>query len=143
MGCEVMYMETFNASNVRQEFSHFIDTVVRDKPLTIKRNRDYIISFSMEHVRLLLAYYRFHVRYVKEDDGSITGSLNEIDVVVNGNNESDVNHLLAKELIEYAQEYNDEFSYYYNSLNRKSHFPYILHVLIQDNIDGVIRLLDA
>lgn len=138
-----MYMKTINASNVRKDFSHFIDTVVREKPLTIKRNRDFIISFSLEHLKNLLTDYRFHVTYFKEEDGTITGSLNEIDIVVNGDNHTDIQRLLAEELLGYAEEYNNEFSFYYHSLNRKSHFPYILQVLIQNDLDDVIQLLNA
>jgi uncharacterized protein YbcC (UPF0753/DUF2309 family) len=50
---------------------------------------------------------------------------------------------IAKELIEYAKEYMDEFNKYYAAPNRKPHFPYIMRVLIQKNDDAVRGLLDA
>jgi antitoxin YefM len=50
---------------------------------------------------------------------------------------------LANNLVEYAQEYIDEFHLYVNAPNRKEHFPFVIHVLIQPDIDAVIRLINA
>nr|WP_315988407.1 hypothetical protein [Desulforamulus aquiferis] len=46
-------------------------------------------------------------------------------------------------MVEYAKEYYDEFQLYFYSLNRQSHFPYVLAVLMQENLDGVIGLIHA
>ena len=48
---------------------------------------------------------------------------------------------LAKELIDYAEEYINDFRLYYNSPNRKNHFPYIYRVLLaSDDLEKVKRL---
>ncbi|KIY20901.1 hypothetical protein [Mesobacillus subterraneus] len=47
----------------------------------------------------------------------------------------------ALQLIEYAQDYYKDFPKYYNSPNRKGHLPYILHVLAQENLEGVKALI--
>ncbi|MCG6197514.1 hypothetical protein H1215_10065, partial [Anoxybacillus sp. LAT_38] len=50
---------------------------------------------------------------------------------------------LAQELLEYAQEYYEDFATYYSAPNRRAHFPYVLKVLIQDDLQGIVHLLDA
>ena len=67
----------------------------------------------------------------------------DIDLVVNKADELSARRALAQELIEYAQEYFSEFQLYFNSPNRHSHFPYVLKVLIQEDLDGVINLISA
>ncbi len=48
---------------------------------------------------------------------------------------------LAKELVEYAKKYMDEFKLYFNSPNRKNHFPYIDRVLPAGNDINNIKSL--
>jgi len=50
---------------------------------------------------------------------------------------------MASELIEYTSEYLDNYRLYSSSPNRQLHFPYVIKVSIQNDIEGVIKLLDA
>lgn len=83
-----------------------------------------------------------HIAYTMAD-GSFSGSLKELDILANAASLETLKTEIAKELIEYAQEYMDEFDKYYGAPNRKPHFPYIMRVLIQKNEDAVRGLLDA
>ena len=51
--------------------------------------------------------------------------------------------LLAQDLMEYAQEYIDDFDRFYRSSNRKDHFPYVVKVLLQKDLRAVMDLLHA
>lgn len=136
-------MQTINATDVRKHFSEFIDMVVREKPAVIKRNRDYVFSLSVEDMCFILEQYRFSVDKQIEDDGSITLSLNEIDLVVNESTLENAVDSMAKEIKEYAEEYYENFKLYYNSPNRKIHFPYILRVLTSRSFEDIRGMIDA
>ena len=78
---------------------------------------------------ILEAYQFTAVRYT-EDDGSVTLSLNEIDIIENGKDDKDVRLKMGKAILEYSTEYYDEYEMYSRSPNRKHHIPYILKALI-------------
>lgn len=63
--------------------------------------------------------------------------------MVNSPNQELALNDLAKELIEYAQDYINEFQMYYNSKNRKHHFPYVLRVLLAQDAEEVKGLINA
>ncbi len=124
--------EVLNATDVRKDWGRFIDEVVHNKPQVVKRNRDYFLSLSLNHANTLLKDITFKAQFVKEDDGSVTASLENFDLVVNAENETAAIKTLAGELVEYAHEYFEEFQLYYSqpsaafplcsqSLNSKRH----------------------
>lgn len=135
--------EAFNATDVRKEWGKFIDSVVHEKPGVVKRNRDFFLSLSINHALALLADKRFKAIFINEDDGSVTATLDGFDLAVNEKDVASAKKALAGELVEYATEYFSDFKLYYNSLNRQSHFPYVLKVLIQKDTDRVLDLIDA
>jgi len=136
-------VQTINATDVRKHFSEFIDMIVREKPAVIKRNRDYVFSLSMEDMCFILEQYRFSADKYIEDDGSITLSLNEIDLAVNEPTLENAVDSMAKEIKEYAEEYYENFKLYYNSSNRKKHLPYILRILTSGSIEDIRGMIDA
>ncbi len=138
-----MFMQTINATEVRKEFSLFIDTVVREKPVVIKRNRDHVLSISLEHTVNLLADYRLHMNVFQEEDGSITVTLNELDLIINTMNKGEFKNLMAQEILDYAEDYFEQFNLYYNSPNRQKHFPYVLKAILANNLEEVAGFIDA
>lgn len=132
-----------NATDVRKDWGLFIDQVVHGKPGVVKRNRDYFLSISLEQVLRLLEGYRFKAEILPEDDGSITLSLEEIDLVVNGPDLDTAKNEMLAELISYSQDYFNDFQLYYNAPNRKGHFPYVLKVLLLEDRTAVYGLIDA
>lgn len=130
-------MQMRNSTEVRKDWSATIDTVVREKPVVVKRSRDLIYMLSQKDVEQILSSYEFSAEKFVEDDNSVTLALNEIDIVVNADNEAAALYELAKELKEYAQQYYEEFDYWYSALNRKAHHPYVLRILALDDIDKI------
>lgn len=135
--------EVLNATDVRKEWGKFIDTVVHEKPSLVKRNRDHFLALSIKHTKALLSNLTFNANIMKEADGSITATLDNIDLVVNRPNEESAMKALVDELIEYTNDYFENFSLYFNSTNRQAHFPYVLMVGVQDNSEDVARLINA
>jgi len=129
-------MQTVNATEVRNNFSYYIDTVVREKPIAVKRNRDVLLFLSEQMVKDLLNNLTVKAELYKEDD-MIVGTLDGFDIVVYGESEQEVIHKLAEGLLEYAQDYVNDFKLFYNAPNRRSHYPYVLKTLLASSIDEI------
>jgi len=126
------------ASDVRREWSRFIDEVKWVKPALVKRNRDIVSVLSLDLLEFILEEYKLTVEVKKEADGSYTGVLNEIDLMVNTDDIESLELEMANELLEYSEEYMNEFAFYFGSPNRKNHFPYVYRaILASDDIEKV------
>lgn len=129
------------STDVRKDWSKFIDEVKWVRPAFVKRNRDIIAVLSIELLEFILKDYKLTVTVQQEEDGSYTGIFNEIDLMANSKDMETLEVELAKELLEYSEEYINEFRLYYNSPNRKNHFPYVYKTLLASNdIDKVKKM---
>lgn len=137
-----MILQTLlRATEVRKDFGSFIDGVVRHRPEFVKRSRDVFAALSIPHLQMLLQPYILHLEYAQENDCSYSGSLRELDLVANAPTLEALRLVLAEELIEYAHEYREDAALYLQAPNRKNHLPYVLHVLIQEDLQGVMGLI--
>ena len=127
------------STDVRKNWSEFIDGVVREKPSMIKRNRDTLSVLSLEQLNYLLEGYHLTLKILSEDDGSYTGILEELDILANETSEIELVNTIIDDLMEYANEYMDNFALYFNSPNRKKHFPYIYKVLTQSETRSLVK----
>lgn len=130
-------MFTLNATDVRRDWSLVIDDVVREKPKFIKRTRDYMILSDLNLFENILTVYKFTAQKFIEDDGSVTLSLNEIDLIENASTEAEAKLALAQAILQYAQDYYNEFQLWSTAPNRKSHIPYVLKALIIDDAQKI------
>lgn len=126
-----MLME--KATNVRKEWSTVCDSVIHDKPKFISRTRDKMWFSNLETISEILSAYEFTADKFVEEDGSVTLSLNEIDLVENAPDEKTARLALGNSILEYSLEYYNEYSFYSKSPNRKGHVPYIFKALICDD----------
>ena len=138
-----MFMKILNASDVRNGFSAFVDTIIHERPMIFKRNRDHILSISTEQTNSLLEPYRFKAVFIPEEDGSITITLEDFDLVVNAPERKQALIKMAEELIDYSQDYFDQFALYFKTTNRKKHFPYVMKVALAEGIQEVAGFIDA
>lgn len=126
-----MLME--KATDVRKEWSAVCDSVIHDKPKFIKRTRDKMWFSNLKTMEEILKAYQFTAQRFVEEDGSITLSLNEIDLIENEVDETAARQSLGKSILDYALEYYSDYAFYSRSPNRKGHVPYIFKALIMDN----------
>lgn len=131
-----------NATDVRANFGEFIDTIIREKPQAIKRNRDVIMAFSKQHMRELLSIYEITFEYEQDEDGKFVGSIEQIeDIVADAETLEELRMELSRQLVEYAVDYESNYSRYYNTPNRHKHAPYILRVLLEEDTESVAIML--
>ncbi len=134
-------LEAINATDVRKDWGRFIDSVVRNKPKFIKRSRDYIFAASTDMLNEMLKEYTLTATVYEEENGTITAELEEIDIAANGSTEEEALDILTSDLQEYAEEYYNEFEYWYNAPNRKAHLPYVLKVLLQEETKDILSMI--
>ena len=134
---EMRDMIMTNATEVRKNWSQVVDGVIREKPAFIKRTRDCMVLAKESLLADMLSVYDFSARKYIEEDGSITLSLNELDLVENAETEAAAKKALAKSILEYATDYYEEFAYWSNSANRKGHVPYVFRALLLDDINKI------
>lgn len=139
-----MLME--QATTVRKEWSAICDSVIHKKPKFIKRTRDKMWFSSLDTLYEILQAYQFTALKYVEDDGSVTLSLNEIDLIENGVDEQEARKKLGQSILEYSVDYYDEYERYSYSPNRKGHIPYIFKALIIDDpqkIGDIVQCQDG
>ena len=139
----MMEMITEQATAIRKEWSAACDSVIHDKPKFIKRTRDKMWFSNLEIMSEILSVYQFTATKYIEPDNSVTLSLNEIDLVENGNDEREARLKLAKSILEYSVDYYNNYNMYSHSPNRKPHIPYVFKALIIDNPDKIGELIQC
>lgn len=130
-------LNIISATDARKDWSLLIDSAVHDRPQVIKRTRDYVFLADLKLVEDILSAYNFTAEKYIEDDNSVTLSLNELDLVENGETEYDARMKLAEDILEYAEEYYNDFDYWKKVPNRKKHVPYVLKALILQDIKRI------
>ena len=134
-------MYAINATKVRNEWSSISESVIREKPAFIKKTRDYMFLSDIKTIEQMLSAYSYTADIYFEDDGTITLSLYEIDLVENGLDESEAIEKLARAILEYSEDYYNDFAYWARG-QRKSHLPYVFKALIlndPEKIGGLIQ----
>lgn len=130
-------IDTISATDARKDWSQLIDTVVHDKPQIIRRTRDYVFITEIHMIENILSAYSFTADKYVEDDNSVTLSLNEMDLVANGITENDAKKNLAEEILDYAEEFYEDYHYWSKVPNRKKHIPYVFRALILSDIEKI------
>lgn len=130
-------MLTMNATDVRKNWSQILDTVAREKPTFIKRTRDYMVLVNEDTFSDILSTYKFSAIKFIENDGSVTLSMNEIDLAENAPTEAEAKEQLAQAILDYALDFYDDFAYWSRAANRRAHVPYVLKALLLDDIHKI------
>jgi len=125
----------------KNEWNAIFESAVHERPQFIKRTRNHMFLSDVGVLESLLAAYTFHAEVFLEDDGSTTMSLDEIDLVENGENESEALSKLATAILEYSEDYYADFALWSKG-ERKAHLPYVFRSLIlgdKQKIGGLIK----
>lgn len=136
-----MLME--QATNVRKEWSTVCDSVIHNKPKFIKRTRDKMWFSNLETMSEILKAYHFTAERFIEEDGSVTLSLNEIDLIENGTDEKAARLNMGNAILDYSTDYYNEYELYSHAPNRKNHIPYIFKALIMDSPEQIGEMIEC
>ena len=136
----VLNMVSVNATDVRKNWSTYLDSV-RNKPVFIKRTHDFSVLMDIKSLKLVLSYVPITYSKVTDKDGSIVISSNDMDIISTGKNDKEALSNFTNDLIEYAQEFYDEFEFWSSAPNRAKHIPMVLKILTADNSQEVEDML--
>ncbi|MCD8222680.1 MAG: hypothetical protein LUD07_10980 [Clostridiales bacterium] len=125
------------ATDVRKQWSLVCDGVIHEKPAFIKRTRDRMWFSNLDTMSEILSAYQYTADRFVEEDGSITLSLNEMDLVENGKDEKEARTKMGRSILDYSNDYYAEYEQYSHSPNRKKHIPYIFKALIMDDPEQI------
>ena len=130
-------MVMLQESTVRKEWSSVCDSIICEKPAFIERTRGKMWISNLDIMLEILKAYQFTAKKYMEKDGSVTLSLNEIDLIENGEDEQKARLLLGKSILAYSIDYYNEYELYSRSPNRKQHIPYVFKALIMEDSEKI------
>ena len=122
-------MTTVSATDVRKNWSTTLDTVVRERPVFVRRVRDDVTIIDRSTLDNVLSFFELSAHRYIEDDGSLTLSSVDLDLAVNAPDEESARMALAKEIKEYAEDFYNDFALWSKAPNRKKHVPFVLKAL--------------
>ena len=133
-------MEFIKSTTARNEWSSVLESVIREKPAFIKKTRDFLFLSELGVMETLLTAYGFNAVFYTENDGSITLSLDEIDLVENAPDIGEASQKLAEAILEYSEDYYRDFSFWSRG-ERVSHVPYVIKALILGEADKIKEII--
>ncbi len=133
-----------NITNARKDFSSLYDEVFNDlKPAIIKRKKvEQVILLRVDLQKMLLSHFSLKPEVITEKDNSITLSLDQLEIYVNSSNTEEAVKELVEDLKLYAQDYIQRSQLFFHAPNRRSHFPYVLRILLCDNDKEILNLME-
>jgi hypothetical protein len=133
-----------NITKARQNLSSLYDQVYNTyEPKIIKRKQtEEILLLRVDLQKMLLSNFKLKPEVINEDDGSVTLALDQLDIYVNSISLEDAISELIDDLKHYAQDFMKRSQLFLNAPNRKSHFPYILRILLCDSDEELRGLLE-
>ncbi len=121
-----------NYSEISKYRSNRVSYVAEIKVIYTQRPNSYMDSVKMFGARILqalLATLTFTVQLFPEDDGSVTGSVEELDLFENSATKDGCMRLLLEDMREYARDFCSEFALWSSAPNRRKHIPYVAKIL--------------
>jgi hypothetical protein len=132
----------YGFTEAKNDFSKVFNMVYNElKPAIIKRKKDQEILMLRKDLLRDYLPSEFKVEIYREKDGTVTLSMDTLEIAVNAPNMEGAVKELIKELRDYTKEYVERSQLFINSPNRKSHFPYVLRLMLCDSDEEIKALL--
>jgi len=130
-------------TEARNHFSTLYDSVFNFfNPTIIKRKQtEQVALLRVDLLKMVLEGYKLNPEIIQEDDDSITLALDFLEMYSNNSTLDLAASDLVEDLKLYSQDYMNRSQLFLQASNRKSHFPYVLKVLLCDNDEEIRALL--
>lgn len=137
-------LSELNLTEARKGFSSLYDQVFNTfKPAIINRKKsERVLVLRVDLQKMLLSHFSLIPEIISEENNSVTLSLDQLELYVNGNSFEEAVDILIADLKFYAQDYIQRSQLFLHAPNRRSHFPYVLRVLLCENDEEIRNLLE-
>ena len=131
------------SADVRKDFSSTIDNAVYIRPQFIRRTRNHVVMLGEQMLNQILSHTILPVS-IYEENGEYL-AVNDVieDLIGYGSTVDEATDSFCRALMEYAEEYYEEFELYSHSPNRKEHLPYVFRVLSSPSESAVKEMLQC
>lgn len=138
-------LDELQFTDARKEFTSMYNEVFNSyKPMIIKRKQaEEVLLLRTDLQKMLLSKFTLKPEILHEEDGSVTLALDILEMYVNNETLEKARIDLIQDLKNYAQDYIDRSQLFLNAPNRRSHFPYVLRILLCDNDEEIRNLLET
>jgi len=128
-------------SEARSRFSRLFDEAVEElRPALVRRGaRQEAVLISREDLEVLLLPFTLRPQVMREDDGSVTITVDELDWATNAASVEEATGVLVADLRQYAEDYLERASLFLRAPNRRPHFPYVLRIVLARNEEEIRR----
>lgn len=123
-------MLAINATEVRKDWGNYIDTIVRDKPIFVKRSRDYFACMDIDTLKSLVSNIKFNAEYEYDEDSKVVMFIDGFDCVVTGDDIDDAKAKLIEDLREYAQQYFEDAQTWNTDKKRAGQINELLKIVV-------------
>ncbi len=82
--------------------------------------------------------YKYHAVIRQGDNGSVTASVEEMDIVVNASTEESACLQLAKAIFDYSREFCEDYSRYSNMPGGHEQIPYVVKAILLGCPENII-----
>lgn len=126
-------MLAVNATDVRKDFGRWIDTIVRKRPVIVKRSRDYFFGISLEAMKELVKDVEFTVLMDTEDNGDVVLVLKDFGIVESGTTYEEALQNVIDELREYTKQYFDEIEIWGRDAHRRTQLKELMKIICTES----------
>ncbi len=132
-------------SEARSQLSRVFDEVVEDlRPVLIRRKgREEALLLRRAELEVLLEPFTLTAQVRREQDGSVTIAVDELEWAVNAPTRDAAVKELLDDLRQYAGDYLARAPVFLRAPNRRTHFPYVLRILLTSSDEELLGMLNV
>ncbi len=136
-----------NSSDVRKDWSRFIDDVIYRSPKFVQRNQktnETFLTMNLPIARQLLEKYRFEI-HVEHDTNAneYIATIKDIWIVESGKTEQEAVKNYLQSFIDWSKYYFNEFDLNYNAPNLRPQLPLVMKALIINDVSELLNDTDV
>lgn len=137
-------LKELTITDARKQLSNLFDSAYNEyKPVMVKRKQtEEVLILRKDLQQMILSDFTLKPEVLREEDGSVTLSLDTLEIYVNAEDKQKAEEELIKELKIYAQDYIQRSQLFLNAPNRRAHFPYVMRILLCEDDKELHQMLE-
>ena len=137
-------LQELTITDARKQLSNLFDSAYNAyKPVMVKRKQtEKVLILRKDLQQMILSEFTLKPEVLLEEDGSVTLSLDTLEIYVNAEDKQKAEEELIKELKIYAQDYIQRSQLFLNAPNRRAHFPYVMRILLCEDDKELHQMLE-